>query len=125
MREILDIDNNEEFAYYRCPECTRCVRCRTSTKKHAVSLQELVEQELMERRLSLDYERKNVVVTYPWTKEPVEFLNTKHKGPNNFYQAVKIYKNQCKKEDNLKEKMRISHAELVEREFMVKLSEMP
>ena len=125
MREILDIDNNEEFAYYRCPECFRCVRCRTSTKRHAISLQESVEQELIEKSVTLDYERKKVVVTYPWTKVPVEFLSTKHKGPNNYYQALKIYKNQCKKEDILKEKMRTSHAELVDTRFMVKLSEMP
>ena len=87
--------------------------------------EESIEQELIERSVILDYEKDRVMVTYPWTKDPVEFLTKKHKGHNNYYHAANIYKNQCKKADILKEKMRISHAELEERKFMMKLSKMP
>ena len=71
MQEILDIDNTEEFAYYRCSECSKCIRCKTSTRRHAISLQESVEQELIESSVSVDYLNWKVIVTYPWTKDPV------------------------------------------------------
>ena len=90
MREILDIDNCEEFAYYRCSDCSKCVKCRTSTRRHAISLQESVEQELIERSVTNDHVKKKVFVNYPWTKNPVEFLIKKHNGPDNYHQPLKM-----------------------------------
>ena len=55
MREILDIDNTEEYAYYRCSECSKCIKCKTPTRRHAISLQESVEQELIERSVTINY----------------------------------------------------------------------
>ena len=51
-----------------------------------------MEQELIERSVTVDYLNQKVVVTYPWTKDPVEFLTRKHKDPNNYYQAIKFIK---------------------------------
>ena len=36
-----------------------------------------------------------------------------------------MYKTQCTKGEEIKEKVRIAHSELVERDFMTKLSELP
>ena len=64
------------------------------------------------------------MVNYPFLKEPVEYLSEAHKNPNNYGQAVKVYKTQCKKSDIVKEGMRKVHADLVEKGFMVKLEDM-
>ena len=57
----------------------------------------------------------------PFNTNPVEFLKSKHMGPNNFKQVRQVYKSQCRKPENLKEGMRKAHAELVSRGFMIKL----
>ena len=61
-------------------------------------------------------------VNYPFLKDPVEFLSRVHNGPNNYLQALKVYKTQCRK--LVKEGMRVVHKDLVEKGFMVKLSNM-
>ena len=38
MSKILDIDNCEEFTSYRCSDCSKSVKCKTSTLRHAISL---------------------------------------------------------------------------------------
>ena len=49
----------------------------------------------------------------------------KHKGNSNIHQALRVYKTQCTKGQEIKEKVKIIHAELVERDFMTKLSDLP
>ena len=65
-----------------------------------------------------------MTVTYPFLKEPVEFLSARHHHTDNYQQAVKVYKGQCRKSEVVKEGMRMVHRELVEKGFMVKLSEL-
>ena len=124
MREILDQDDCDEVSTYRCPDCSKCIKCKNSVRRNAISLQDAAEQEIMEKSVILDKENKKVVVTLPFTKNPAEFLMKKHGGPNNYNQAWRVYKSQCKKPDHMKEQMRKSHAELVEQGFMTKLRDM-
>ena len=56
--------------------------------------------------------------------DPVPVLQRKHGGNDNYKQAVSVYKAQCRKPDRLKEGMRKVHEDLVEKGFMMKLSEM-
>ena len=83
------------------------VICAVATKPRSA------EQEVIERSVILDKINKKVVVSLPWTKDPVEFLSRKHGGADNYAQAVKVYKSQCRKPDHMKEQMRKSHADLV------------
>ena len=64
------------------------------------------------------------MVNYPFLKDPVEYLSGVHKNPNNYGQAVKVYKTQCRKSDVVKEGMRKVHADLVEKGFMMKMDSM-
>ncbi len=57
-------------------------------------------------------------------KEPVEFLTKKHGGSSNRYQALRVYKSQCRKPEEVKEKLRGSMGDLIDRGFMMKLSDM-
>ena len=92
MREILDLDDCDEVSTYRCPECSKCIKCKNSVRRNAILLQESAEQEVIERSVILDKINKKVVVSLPWTKDPVEFLSRKHGGADNYAQAVKVYK---------------------------------
>jgi hypothetical protein len=59
-----------------------------------------------------------VVVTYPFLRDPVEFLTAKHNHTDNYDQALKVYKVQCRKNERVKEGMRDVHKDLVEKGFM-------
>ena len=54
----------------------------------------------------------------------MEFLTTRHHGPDNKIEAFRVYKGQCKKNEEQKEGMRIVHKEFVEKDFMTRLSDM-
>ena len=58
-------------------------------------------------------------------KNYVEYLSKIHKNPNNYGQAVKVYKTQCRESAEVKDGMRKVHADLVEKGFMKKLENMP
>ena len=124
MREMLDIDDTDDTITFRCEECSKCSTCKTSARRTAVSLQEAREQQYIERSVKVDLESNSVTVTYPFLKEPVEFLSARHHHTDNYQQAVKVYKGQCRKSEVVIEGMRMVHRELVEKGFMVKLSEL-
>ena len=66
-----------------------------------------------------------MLVTLPWVRDPVQPLIDKHRGNSNIHQALRVYKSQCTKGPEIKEKVRIAHSELVEHDFMTKLSDLP
>ena len=47
-----------------------------------------------------------------------------HKGSSNYSQALKVYKTQCKKSEQVKDGMRSVHEDLVEKGFMMKLDDL-
>ena len=63
------------------------------------------------------------MVNYPFLKDPVEYLSRIHRIPNNYGQAMKVYKTQCRKSGEVKDGMRKVHADLVEKGFMIKLED--
>ena len=52
----------------------------------------------------------------------MEFLTARHNNSNNYDQAL-IYRGQCKKSEEERQGMRLFHQELVEKDFMKKLSD--
>ena len=89
-----------------------------------MSLQEAREQEFIEKSVMINLDENIVVVTYPFLKDPVEFLTAKHKHTDNYDQALKVYKGQCRKNERVKEGMRDVHKDLVEKGFMKKLEDL-
>ena len=120
MRELINIDDCEPYTGYRCPICAKCNQCKTSVRTTAISLQEAAEQHLIEESVKLVREEKKVVVTLPFNQDPVKFLTKRHGGTDNYHQAIKMYKAQCKKTEHVKSKLRETHADLVRRNFMTK-----
>ena len=125
MRELVDKDDTADTITYRCPECSKCVVCKRSRRRTAISLQESAEQTIIESSVKLDQGNQQVLVTLPWVRDPVQPLIDKHRGNSNIHQALRVYKSQCTKGPEIKEKVRINHSELVECNFMTKLSDLP
>ena len=113
MRELVDEDDTADTITYRCPECSKCVVCKRSRRRTAISLQESAEQTIIESSVKLDLENQRVLVTLPWVRDPVQPLIDKHRGKSNIHQALRVYKSQCTKRPEIQEKVRIAHSELL------------
>ena len=82
---------------FRCPDFAKCLNCKKSERSTAVSLQEAHEQVIIEQSMKICAETNTVIAKYPFLKDPVDFLTTRHNAPNNKEQALKVYKGQCRK----------------------------
>ena len=74
MRELVDKDDTANTIIYRCPDCSKCVICKRSLRRTVISLQESVEQTIIESSVKLDIENKKVIVKLPWVRDPVQPL---------------------------------------------------
>ena len=125
VREMLNLDGEDDaIATYRCKECAKCETCKLSPKRNAISMQETREQEMIEQSVRVDLDNKRVFATYPFLKDPVLFLTSKHNHTDNYKQALKVYITQCRKEDKVREGMREVHKDLVSKGFMCKLTDL-
>ena len=95
MRVLLDQDDIGNTVSFRCPECAKCLNCRKSQQNNAVSLQESREPVIIEQSVKICIETNTVAAKF--LKDPVDFLSTRHNGPYNKSQALKVYKGQCRK----------------------------
>ena len=123
-KEYIDLQDQALIDDVRCPECKRCKICAKTNKEKMMSLNEKNEQIAIESSVHLDLKSKKVFVQLPFVKDPVKFLTKKHKGPNNYNQALKIYQSQCRKNEATKEGIRKTHEDLVKRGFMMKKSDL-
>ena len=121
LKEIIDQSDMNDTVTYRCPDCAKCIRCKESAKTKAISLTEKIEQSFIDKSVSIDTHKKKVMVDLPFVKDPIEFLTSRHHGPNNKGQALSVYKTQCKKSSAVKDGIRNVHNGLVEKGFMVKM----
>ena len=125
QRDYPDDDDKDLLVNFRCPVCLKC-KCATSNTQKMMSLVECMEQEVIEKSVKVDLDKKKVFVNLPFTKPPVEFLKNKHNGkPSNYGQALSVYKTQCRKTEKDKEGMRLVHQDLVAQGFMKRLEDLP
>jgi hypothetical protein len=123
LREIIDQDDTGNIVSYRCPNCSKCLKCKESGKIKAVTLQESVEQAIIEKSVTIDKEKRKVFVDLPFIKDPVPFLTQRHHASDNYKSARQVYNQQCRKPELHKVEMRKAHAELVNKGYMKKLSD--
>ena len=125
QRDYPDDDDKDLLVNFRCPVCLKC-KCATSNTQKMMSLVECMEQEVIEKSVKVDLDKKKVFVNLPFTKPPVEFLQNKHNGKlSNYGQALSVYKTQCRKTEKDKEGMRLVHQDLVAQGFMKRLEDLP
>ena len=124
MRELINQDDPGGLISFRCSTCSACIQCRKFPRTTAISLQESREQEMIEKSVTINLDEAKVQVKLPFMMDPVLVLKKKHGCDNNYKQAISVYKAKCRKPDRMKEGMRKVHDDLVEKGFMMKLSEM-
>ena len=124
LRELVDQDDVGDLVTYRCPTCSKCVKCKESGKVKAINMQEAAEQLVIEKSVTLDLERGKVFVDLPFVKNPIEALSKRHSGGDNYRQAIQVYKQQCRKQSNVKAAMVEVHKDLVSKGFMSKVSDL-
>lgn len=125
LKGLLDEDDIPVIKDTRCDKCANCPNCKLSSRAKTQSLQEAFEQEVIEKSVIVDLEDKKVRVELPFIKKPTEFLTSRHKGKDNFYQALTIYKSQCRKPEEVKMQIREAQEDLVQKGFMVPLLSLP
>ena len=84
-------------------------------------MQEAREKVIIEQSVKICTETCTVIARYPFLKDSVDFLSSKHNGPNNKEQTLRVYKGQWRKNEVQRNGMRIVYKELVEKDFMKKL----
>jgi hypothetical protein len=90
----------------RCEACSNCPTCKLSAREKTKSLQERFEQDVLKGSVHINFKEKKVEVDLPFIKDPVEYLSTKHNGPDNLYQAKRYYLAQCRKRPEVKEHLK-------------------
>lgn len=125
MRELIDQDDINDSVSYRCPECSKCITCKQSSKKTATSIQDKVGENAIRKSVHIDQEKCEVWVELPFIEDPDEFLTKKFRDTSNYKQAHEVYKQQCKKPEHLKEGLRKVVKELKELDFVAKKTDLP
>ena len=125
MRELVDQDDISDVITYRCPDCSKCLTCKRSSKLNATSLQDSVEQLAIEKSIHINLETCEVWVDLPFIKDPVKFLYNRHHADNNYEQALRVYKSQCRKPEHIKNGIRKVHSDLVAQGFIKALKNFP
>ena len=124
LKSFADEDDKDNTINFRCDKCKLC-KCSTSNRTKMISLNEKIEQEIIEKSVTVNLEEKKVYVDLPFVKPADKFLTDKHGGSNNYKQAERVYKTQCKASEEIKSMIRESHKDLVSKGFMRKIEELP
>ena len=126
QKEYFDQDDVEQTHSVRCEDCAKCKKCGQSAKSRMISLQEKIEQEAIEASVKIDINEKKAWVDLPFLKDPISNLKAKHNDQDsNFNQAIRVYKQQCKKPEHMRKELNKVHADLVNKGFMVKIDDLP
>ncbi len=118
----IDVDNIISF---RCEVCRKC-KCSSSNRSKMISLQEQMEQDIIDKSVTIDLQNQQVLVDLPFISDPDKILSAKHGGNNNYNQARKVYNSVCKSSsDETKVMIRTAHEDLVNKGFMKKITDLP
>ncbi len=54
FRNAMDDEDSEDGGGFRCADCSKCLNCKTSSKRTAITLREAREQQLIEESVKID-----------------------------------------------------------------------
>ena len=92
VREFDEIERAGTEITYRCVECRACVKCKTSGRIEAISIQSEIEQGIVERSVEVDAVEGVVVAKLPFVVD-----NPDSRLAPNLNEALKVYKGQVRK----------------------------
>ena len=91
---------------YRCPDCRNCTNCKKSDKIEFISIQEEVEQSIIEKSVHVNLEKGECIAKLPFISNPKLRL-----APNRD-KALEVYKGQVRKlSKNLKDRYDVIKSE--------------
>jgi hypothetical protein len=90
----------------------------------AVNLQESMEQEIIEKPVTMDKEEKKVFDYLLLLEDTVSPLTEQHNAPNYLKSAKQVHVQQCRNPDIHRQEMRKAQVESVERGLMIKISDL-
>jgi hypothetical protein len=125
LKGLLDEDDIPEVKDSKCDACANCPACRLSARAKTRSLQEDHEQDVIKASVQIDYETKKVMVDLPFIRPPLEYLTKRHGRNDNLGQAMRVYKAQCRKPEEVKAQIREAQRGLKQHGFMVPISSLP
>ena len=94
MKRFEAVENAGSEINYRCVKCRECLDCKRSEEVQCISIQEEVEQDMIDRSIIVDPEKGITVATLPFLENPLATLVT------NKQTAMSVYKAQVRKLDN-------------------------
>ena len=86
-----EVENAGSVITYRCVKCRDCQNCKAGERIDTVSLREEVEQDVIDKSVTVDLETRTTTATLPFMQNPVINLE-----PNE-EQALLVYKGQLRK----------------------------
>ena len=120
-RRFRDSENLGTEVEYRCVSCRNCKRCKQGDILEKVSLQEEVEQSMIENSVRLNVEKKVLEANLPFIQDPITHLK-----PNR-YVAEKILESQMKlalKNPEIKDDIIKSHNKLLNKGHVSKVTDL-
>ena len=125
LRELIDQDDVGDVITFRCPDCSKCITCKRTSKTSAMSIQSSIEQLAIRKSVRIDHANRKVWVDLPFTQDPDLFLSKRHGGDDNYTQALKVYRSQCRKSSNEKQSLRLALSQLTDQGFVKRLADLP
>ena len=86
-----DVETAGTEITYRCVKCRGCQSCKAGERIESISLKEEVEQEVIDKSVHVDLEKKKTTATLPFMEDPITQLK-----PNRD-EALRVYRSQLKK----------------------------
>ena len=92
-RQIKSYEEAEETGTvisYRCVKCRNCVACKDHDSLEEISIKEEIEQDIINKSVSIDTENRFTIASLPFIHDPVlKLAPNKHKALRVFNQQVK------------------------------------
>ena len=93
MKRFEAVENAGSEINYRCVKCRECLECKKSEEVQCISIQEEVEQDMIDKSVIVDPEKGLTIATLPFLEDPLVRLVT------NKQTAMSVYKAQVRKLD--------------------------
>ena len=109
-------ENAGSVITHRCPDCRRCKECRNGEKIQYASIEEELEQDEINKSVTVDVQAGNVVARLPFIRDPQTTLAPNKNKALKVYQTQvrKLAKNDKDRQDVLKSEAKMQQLEYVD-----------
>ena len=92
IKTFYEIDTAGTDVSFRCPECRNCGTCKKSQRIDSISIQEEIEQDLIERNVTVDITKGKSSALLPFVTNPDLRIDSESQEKL----ALKIYESQVR-----------------------------